>query len=163
MESVESTLQRYRGALARVVSSYARSRADREDLAQEIRLGLVRAWPRFRGESSERAYVFRVAHKVALNYAHRRKRGRLEFSEPEEPTDPRPSPEAQLAGQQRARQLLIEVRELRDPYRQVAILALEGLEPREIAEVLGVTSNVASVRLHRAKAMLAERWKETEP
>lgn len=34
--------------------------------------------------------------------------------------------------------------------------AWEDLEPREIAEVLGVTSNAASIRLHRARRRLAD-------
>ena len=34
--------------------------------------------------------------------------------------------------------------------------AWEDLEPREIAEVLGITSNAASIRLHRARRRLAD-------
>jgi RNA polymerase sigma-70 factor (ECF subfamily) len=37
----------------------------------------------------------------------------------------------------------------------VRLWAWEGLAPREIATVLGITPNAASIRLHRAKARLA--------
>jgi RNA polymerase sigma-70 factor (ECF subfamily) len=38
----------------------------------------------------------------------------------------------------------------------VRLWAWEELEPREIAVVLGITANAASIRLHRAKRKLAE-------
>ena len=41
----------YGPALARVVASYAPPGPDREDLAQEVAMALVRALPAFRGEA----------------------------------------------------------------------------------------------------------------
>ena len=56
----------YGPALARVVASYAPPGADREDLAQEVAMALVRGLPAFRGEASLRTYVMRIAHNVCL-------------------------------------------------------------------------------------------------
>lgn len=39
----------------------------------------------------------------------------------------------------------------------VRLWAWEELQPREIAQVLGITANAASIRLHRARKKLAER------
>lgn len=39
----------------------------------------------------------------------------------------------------------------------VRLWAWEGLAPRQIAEATGLTSNAVSIRLHRAKARLADR------
>ena len=61
----------YGPALARIVASYAPPGADREDLAQEVAMALVRALPTFRGEASLRTYVMRVARNVCLREAMR--------------------------------------------------------------------------------------------
>jgi DNA-directed RNA polymerase specialized sigma24 family protein len=37
------------------------------------------------------------------------------------------------------------------------MLALEGLTPQEMAEVLGITTNAVAVRMSRAKALLRRR------
>jgi RNA polymerase sigma-70 factor (ECF subfamily) len=41
-------------------------------------------------------------------------------------------------------------------YRQVIVLALEGLEYTEIAEVLGVSDNNVAVRANRARQLLRQ-------
>jgi RNA polymerase sigma-70 factor (ECF subfamily) len=56
--------------LSRLFASYARNAADRHDLAQEVALALFTALPRFRGECSERTFVFRVAHNREIGRAH---------------------------------------------------------------------------------------------
>jgi RNA polymerase sigma factor (sigma-70 family) len=47
----------------------------------------------------------------------------------------------------------------------VRLWAWEGLAPRQIAEATGLTPNAVSIRLHRAKARLADRLgrKDAEP
>jgi RNA polymerase sigma factor (sigma-70 family) len=56
----------YQPALRRLVSAYARNSADREDLLQDIASGIWKSLPRFRGESSERTWVYRIAHNIAI-------------------------------------------------------------------------------------------------
>ena len=65
-------LQANRQALSRLVASYARSASDREDLLQEIAIALWRALPGFRGECSERAFLFRIAHNRCMTYVAKR-------------------------------------------------------------------------------------------
>ena len=47
--------------------------------------------------------------------------------------------------------------------RQTVTLMLEGLTPREIGDVLGITENNANVRLARARQALREAMKELRP
>src|SRR5258708_17598514 len=53
-------------ALTRLAASYTNTQADRDDLLQEIAMALWQAWPRFRGECSERTFLFRIAHNRAI-------------------------------------------------------------------------------------------------
>ena len=56
----------------RIAGAYARTLADREDLYQDILLHAWRALPAFRGESSERTWLTRVALNVALGTVRKR-------------------------------------------------------------------------------------------
>lgn len=52
---------------------------------------------------------------------------------------------------------------LSDRHREVlALVAWEGLEPREVAVVLGVPAAVASARIHRARTRLRRALAEAE-
>jgi DNA-directed RNA polymerase specialized sigma24 family protein len=59
-------------AIERVAASFARSRAERADLLQEIALSVHLALDSFRGEASERTFVLRIAHNRAVTFAARR-------------------------------------------------------------------------------------------
>src|SRR5205807_3693512 len=95
----------YGAALARVAAAYSPERADRDDLSQEILLAIWRALPRFRGESSERTFVFRVARNRGITYRSRR---RLHSPLPEavEVPDAGPGPMALLERSRRHERLV---------------------------------------------------------
>jgi RNA polymerase sigma-70 factor (ECF subfamily) len=143
------------GALARLAASYANSAADRDDLAQEIALAIWRALPNFRGECSERTFLFRIAHNRAVTYLTRRRTlsgAAMEF----EVADTAPTPEAGLAREEQGARLRRAVRSLPLLYRQVVTLMLEGMEYDEIAQVLGISESNVGARLSRARQMLRE-------
>ena len=56
----------YQPALRRLVSAYVFNPADRDDLLQEIAAGIWKSLPAFRAESSERTWIYRVAHNIAI-------------------------------------------------------------------------------------------------
>jgi len=62
------------------------------------------------------------------------------------------------------KKLFEEANTLPDKYKEVLLLHIEaGLNSNEIAEVLEISNNLASVRLHRAKEALRESFKKYEP
>lgn len=145
----------YGRSLKRVVASYAPPGPAREELAQEVAVAVWRALPRFRGEASLRTYVLRVAHNVALRHTVRRRA--IHTTGLGEEVDPGPSPEEAAVRQQRHEQLMWGIRQLPLGQRQALTLALEGLTHAEIGEILGLRENAVAVRLHRARAGLAQR------
>jgi RNA polymerase sigma-70 factor (ECF subfamily) len=149
-------MREYGEGLDRVVRSYAHP-ADHDDLAQEIALAVWNALPSFRGESSERTFVYRVAHNRALTHVARR---RIRAEELDEVVDPAPGPETCAAGREEVDRLFGAIRVLRVPLRQVLTLALEGLTHAEIGECLGITEANVAVRLNRARAALRRELEE---
>ncbi len=142
-------------ALWRVVGSYAPDGAERDDLAQEVLLAVWKALPRFRGESSARTFVLRIAHNRCLSHAWRRARrpAGSDVALVHLP-DPRPAPDEQVANRQRTERFLEHLRTLPLGQRQVLTLALEGLSHAEIAEVVCITPENVAVRLGRAREAL---------
>lgn len=141
-------------ALGRLAGSYAGSTGERDDLLQEISLALWQALPRFRGESSERTFLFRIAHNRCINHiARRRSMDSLQALELDPADESRPVDQA-LSQQQDSARLADAVRRLPVIQRQVIVLALEDMEYNEIAEVLGISESNVGVRLNRARASL---------
>lgn len=143
-------------ALSRLAASYVGATADRDDLLQDIIVAIWRALPRFRGECSERTFMFRIAHNRAIAYITRRQLP-TEATDDVEMEDSRPNPEETLSAEQEGRRLLEAIQRLPVNHRQVVTLMLEGLGYSEIAEVLGISETNVGARLTRARQMLRAR------
>jgi RNA polymerase sigma-70 factor (ECF subfamily) len=146
-------------ALARLAGSYTRTTSEREDLVQEIALAIWTALPRFRGDSSERTFLFRIAHNRAMSHIARRRLPVVETADDVEVRDTTPDPERALSIEQRAERLAAAVRELPIAYRQVVTLTLEGMTYADIADVLGITETNVGARLTRARDLLRTRMR----
>jgi RNA polymerase sigma-70 factor (ECF subfamily) len=100
--------------------------------------------------------VLRVAHNRALALVTRRR-----ITAPIEPllddvVDQGPGPADVVEQRARRKALVDAIRLLSFGQRQVALLALEGLNHDEMGEVLGLNANAIGVRLHRARTELAK-------
>jgi RNA polymerase sigma-70 factor (ECF subfamily) len=154
----DQILRRDGVALRRVAGAYERDPGRREDLFQDICLAVWQALPRFRGDSSERTFVFRIAHNRGLTHRSRRRPSAgtdLEIAA-ERLADPHPGPEAAAREGQRRERLREAVLALPLEPRQILTLTLEGLSNLEIADVLGITENNVAVRLNRARKALRQ-------
>jgi RNA polymerase sigma-70 factor (ECF subfamily) len=119
------------------------SESEAEDLTQEVFVKVHQALPGFRGESKISTWLYRIATNTALDRL--RNAARRESPEPED-----------AAGEEAMNECIREfILGLPENYRTVLVLGdLEGLQDREIAEVLGVSLQTAKVRLHRARERL---------
>jgi RNA polymerase sigma factor (sigma-70 family) len=149
-------------ALWRVIASYAPPGAERDDLAQDVLVAVWQALPRFRGESSPRSFVLRVAHNRGLSHAWRRAKRPPTEPEPLDVADPRPGADEQVAANERAEQFLRHLRTLPLGQREVLALALEGLPHAEIAAIVGITPENVAVRLGRARDALRRSLEQEE-
>ncbi|HSP18465.1 MAG TPA: sigma-70 family RNA polymerase sigma factor, partial [Myxococcaceae bacterium] len=130
---LEECLREYGPALWRVVSSYAARGPEHDDIAQEVLLAVWQALPRFRGESSLKTFVLRIAHNRCLSLAWQRaRRPSAASAELAHLPDPRPAVDEQVAARQRTKRLFEHLRTLPLGQRQVLGLALEGLSHTEI-------------------------------
>jgi RNA polymerase sigma factor (sigma-70 family) len=149
-------LSAYGPALGRLASSYARGSGEHEDLLQEIAIAIWRALPTFRGECSERTFIYRIAHNRALTHLARRGPATESVDEGAAYADALANPEQLLSAAQRRQRLLAAIRRLPVAYAQVVTLTLEELSYAEIAAVLGISESNVGARLSRARALLRQ-------
>ena len=156
-EQFERLLREHGGAISRLAYSYEVVAGVREELVQEIGLAIWQALAHFRGECSERTFVFRIAHNRGLTHVWRRRPAHETLEDLEEPpVDPRPHPEEQAARTNQRERLMTAIQSLPMRHRQMIVLMLEGLSHAEIAEVVGITENNVAVRLNRARKALKD-------
>jgi len=158
-KTLNRLMDQYEPALWRLVNSYVEDRAGREDLFQEIALGLWKAIPQFRAEASERTWLYRIAHNIALSSLDsRRRRERREV-----PMVPDAGwhaagkgADAAMVEAERREAMVAGIRELPAMDRQVVMLHLEGLSYSEIEQVAGLSQSAIATRLSRIRARLSE-------
>lgn len=155
VKRAEALWSQFGPAISRTLLSYERDADLRQDLAQEVFLALLGSIDRIDAASNPKAYLFRIAHNVAIDHVAREsKRTWVELDEEIEDPLIDPAGDAHAAGERE--RLLEAVRRLRLPYRQVIVLVLEGFEHAEIAEILGIGQGAVRVRRLRAKERLKE-------
>jgi RNA polymerase sigma-70 factor (ECF subfamily) len=152
-------LREHGAAISRMAFGYEAVASVREELVQDIALAIWQALAHFRGDCSERTFVYRIAHNRGLSHVWKRRPPHQpldEIEESDQPIDPRPHPEEQAAQTDQRLRLMSAIQSLPVTHRQMIVLMLEGLSQAQMAEVLGITENNVAVRLNRARNMLKD-------
>lgn len=149
----EHLVRDHAAALRRFTAAYAPTREAQADLLQEIWIAVWRALPGFRGDCSERTFVFRIAHNRSLTF-RARQRPLVSLDALADVADASVDLAAALEASLARDALMQAVRALPDALRGVVTMHLDGCSSAEIAAVLGITENNVYVRLSRARAAL---------
>ena len=138
----------------------SRSREVAEDLLEETWLRLVAHAPRLRPDTSLVPWLFTVARNLHVSYCRARliedlHAGSLIGLWPFGPG--RASPFEQTAANELERRLEVAIAALPELLREAVLLvAVEGLQPIEAAEICGVTPEAMRQRVSRGRAALAQ-------
>lgn len=136
--------------------------SDVQDQAQEVFVVVHRGLSGFDGRSSLRTWIYGICLRVASN--HRRKayvRRERAVAEPPEAIDPTAQAAIEHGQRWPALQRLLDT--LDADKREVFVLyELEELSMREVAEACGCPLQTAYSRLHAARRLLLERYREQE-
>jgi RNA polymerase sigma-70 factor, ECF subfamily len=141
-------------------------RGEAEDVAQETFLRLYSHLHKGHAVGNVRAWVFRVAHNLAVDL-HRRRSSPAGAAlaegwdaSAEEQRDPAPSAEQRVLEKEERQRLRRALATLSPQERSCLDLRAEGLGYREIAEVLGVGVSTVSTFLSRGVRKIAREIHE---
>lgn len=147
--ALDALFRRYAAELLRLASGLTSSRADAEDVVQDVFVGLSVALRRYEDRGMFRAWLRAVTVRTAL-LARRRNANRRQATLDDVHPDATGDPHAALA----LREALVR---LPQPLRDVFVLKVsEGYSHAEIAELLGIRSGTSEVRLFRAVRRLRD-------
>lgn len=146
----------------RVVLALVRDHPLAEDITQEALLKAWKALPSFRGESSLRNWILRIAHNTAISTMRRRRPEPREPWHLPEPGTGRDASDAAIDG------LLMDqfqgaLAALPATTRAIVVLReVEGRSYEEIAQIVRLPLSTVRTRLYRARKALAvalEDWR----
>lgn len=137
--------------------------ADLQDQAQEVFLAVFKGLSSFEGRSTLRTWVYGICVRIASNH-RRRAYVRRERSVPEPPEQALEPDQARALEQGQGSAALQRLLDSLDAdKREVFVLyELEELPMREVAEACGCPLQTAYSRLHAARRVLLEKYREQE-
>ena len=166
-DSLAELYDRYAPQVERWARRLAGPRFDPEDLLHDIFLIVLRRRHEFRGEAKMTTWLFRITAQVVRwrrrNTALRGWLWSLHGKSLVDATIGR-TPVEDLERREEGMRLYAALDRLPEKYRSVLILfALDEATGDQIAALLGIDTNTVWVRLHRARAKLADLLTEGEP
>jgi len=149
-DALERLLSRHEPGMVRLCRGILARAEDADDAVQEAFLRALRGMQRFRGESSVRTWLFRIAVNVCLEW--KRSRGFSHTSLPDEIDGFHPSPEAAFISRSRVTDALSNLQ----PRQRAALLMkeLHGFSVAEIGQAMGWSTTRAQNELYRARKHL---------
>lgn len=130
------------------------SRDKAKDLSQEAFMKLWKYMVNDKKIDYPQALLFKIATNLIIDYHRKKKESSLDKLR-EEGFQPAEDPRDQIAINLDADAVVNTMGQLNDHHREVLLLRyVQGFKPKEIADMLGLTQNVISVRITRAKIQL---------
>lgn len=148
----------YSGLLFRVAYSVLRSRAEAEDVAQDVFVRILKRSPDLLTVRDLRVWLIRITWNLSIDRRRRIRPDQIDedFAKSLVATNA-PADEA-LGDAQRMKAVLRELEQLPRAERQVLLLStVEELETLEVAKVLGRSESAVRALLFRARTRLRER------
>ncbi len=149
-------IQQHEGIVHKVISLHIDDAEDKKDLFQEILLQAWKSFGKFEGKSSFSTWLYRVALNTVFNFKKSEKKkektneAALELIE--QRTEKKENHEL----------LYFLIRQLDEVDRTLMTLHLDGYKNKEIAEILGMTTNHVNVKIHRLKTQIVEAFKKVK-
>lgn len=146
-------MDEYGDTLLRMCFVYLKDARLAEDAVQDTFIKVLNSHHQFKGESSEKTWVVRIAINVCKNYLRSSWWRRIDVKAVLESI---PAPEQEEMDDS----ILLEIMKLSPKYKEIILLYYyQELKIREIADVLCIPESTVSIRLKRARERLKAKLK----
>jgi len=144
-----SQLKEHQNIIYKLVHLYANNEEDKKDLYQEILLQAWKTYSSFRGDAKFSTWLYRLCLNTIFTI--QKKTNKIEYSD----TTKYEEAYSTSYTNDETERLYKAIRTLLETERAIVSLHLDGYDNKEISRFLGITANLAGVKLHRAKQQLA--------
>lgn len=134
---------------------------ERTDVYQDLLIAVWHAVRLYRGQAAVSTFIYRVALNCVMNRNRSRRVWQRRHVELDGMVAPA-VPEDNGSEHQRVEELYAALGALSEADRSLALLYLDDLSYREIAEVLGISETNVGVRLNRIRKRLANRLRHEQ-
>ena len=172
MSGFDFLIQKYRKPIINFMYRMVHNQAIAEELAQEVFLRVYRSRETYRAEARFSTWLYRIATNLGVNYARDTRLERtastiyLDETDSETGTSPdvadsTPSAEADLLRRERLNAIRQHVMALPERQRMAVLMhKYEGLDYKQIGDVLKLSESATKSLLFRAYQTLREKLKE---
>jgi RNA polymerase sigma-70 factor (ECF subfamily) len=172
MQAFDILLNKYRKPIVHFMFRMVHNQAVAEELAQEVFLRVYRSRETYRAEARFSTWLYRIATNLGVNHArdtrHERSASTVYLDEPDSETgttpdvaDSTPTIEADMLRNERMKAIRQHVMALPERQRTAVLMhKYEGLDYKQIGEVLKLSESATKSLLFRAYQTLRERLKE---
>lgn len=172
MQAFDVLLGKYRKPIVHFMFRMVHNQAVAEELAQEVFLRVYRSRETYRAEARFSTWLYRIATNLGVNHArdtrHERTASTVYLDETDAETgttpdvaDDTPSAEADMLRAERMKAIRQHVMALPERQRTAVLMhKYEGLDYKQIGEVLKLSESATKSLLFRAYQTLRERLKE---
>ena len=163
-DAINQVAVRYGEFANRVAWKIVRNSADAADITQEVLLKLVSSLHSVETVESFQGWLYRITYRVSLNWLRSRsKRLRHEVPMLDEEAGGTDEVACEADASSRKEEQLRRMAQAAEslPYPYLVIVKMFYFEERschEIAGILGISEGTAKVQLHRARAMIREKF-----
>ncbi len=171
MAAFDVLVQKYRKPIIHFMFRMVHNEAVAEELAQEVFLRVYRSRATYRAEARFSTWLYRIATNLGVNHArdtrHERSAPTVYLDEPDTDTgttpdvaDQTPSAEASLLRRERMAAIREHVMALPERQRMAVLMhKYEGMDYKQIGEVLKLSESATKSLLFRAYQTLREKLK----
>jgi RNA polymerase sigma-70 factor (ECF subfamily) len=142
------------GLIRRVVTSCEADPSLRGELVQDILLATWVALPSWRGDASLKTFVASIAQKRSVTHVTRRAREPRQCELSPDLISAVPLPDEEAVRNDLEKRLRASMRHLPIPQREAIVLCFEGFSYSEVGQILGISTNAATLRCQRARETL---------
>lgn len=147
-----------------------KNREQAEDLVQEVYIKVMNSYDRFKGDSSEKTWLFSIARHVAIDHFRKQKRKRnrvLEFFDWSEKghliQDDQPEPEDVALQNEEIQKVYRCLDHCSVDQKSVIILRyIQSMSIQETAEILGMSESKVKTTQHRGMKALQKLMQEDQ-
>jgi RNA polymerase sigma factor (sigma-70 family) len=153
-QQFESVIDSHGQSFMKIAATYEADQKLQQDLHQEILLAIWQALASFKGQSSLKTFVYRVAYNKAFNHVAKHSRGPKHKVLDDVHVCETDGPEQTIQNNNTLANLMMAIRQLPVMQRQLITLALDGISYADIAIITGLSVSNVGVQLNRAKKQL---------